>query len=291
MKKVMYDNICMVCPNGERLCTISKKKAKWYVEKKLAQWVPTTGNQEKIIQLLFEPKHRSSRGELGLYIRTDKINQCVVCGEINNYMRHYIVPYAYRTLLPTRCKSHLSHDIVIMCFKCNHKCERQKQLRMNEMEEASRLERRKMASFNADEDKAFFVNPELYRVRSCALALNNWKDKLPMEKVAIYETLVRSYFESADPKPRIENDTNGDTPPSYNILTPELLQQVIDLEYRVANPTFISGSQILVESLEQDDNKIEAFIKDWRCHFLRVARPKFLPTGWDVDSPVFSGVD
>ena len=55
MKRIMYDNISMLCPQQEKLCTISQRKANWYVDKQLAHWI-----NECTIQLKFEPKNRSS---------------------------------------------------------------------------------------------------------------------------------------------------------------------------------------------------------------------------------------
>jgi hypothetical protein len=70
------------------------------------------------------------------------------------------------------------------------------------------------------------------------------------------------------------------------VLTPTLLQQAIDIPYCVDNPNYITGPQLVVQDLNQDDRNIEDFIKDWRRHFLRVAKPRFLPAGWSVHSPV-----
>lgn len=306
MKKTMYDNISMLCPEGERLCTISKKKASWYVGKGLARWIENhtddnvdgNGDFPRVIQLLFEPKCRSSRGSLGSYINAEKINQCVVCGETSNYMRHYIVPYAYRTLLPIQFKSHLSHDIVILCGNCNHKCERQKQIRMNDMEETVRINRRRRAgkSYNEEEERAVLVDTHLYQVRSYAMALHKWKGQLPKETISKYETTVKEYLIMKDQSMGNGKDNScvNDAASSEGtsntlstvILTETLLQQAVDIPYCMDNPNYIPGPQLVIQDLNQDDTKIQDFIKDWRRHFLRVAKPRFLPVGWSVHSPV-----
>ena len=59
MKKPMYDNIRMLDPQGTLLCTIGKKKANWYIKRKLAQW--RDPEQQTTLQLLFEPSHRSNQ--------------------------------------------------------------------------------------------------------------------------------------------------------------------------------------------------------------------------------------
>jgi hypothetical protein len=38
------------------------------------------------------------------------------------YLRHSIVPHTYRRHFPLRFKSHLSHDIVLLCLKCHQVC-------------------------------------------------------------------------------------------------------------------------------------------------------------------------
>ena len=125
MKKPMYDNILMLDPQGTLLCTISKKKARWYVKKKLGAWKDT---EETTLQLLFEPSHRSNQSrdkntsdaeadadgcgddndeEDAFFNKSIKENICVVCGDDKYHMRHYIVPYSCRSLFPKRYKMHV----------------------------------------------------------------------------------------------------------------------------------------------------------------------------------------
>jgi hypothetical protein len=49
----------------------------------------------------------------------DKVNIGVKCSRGDfHMMRHHIVPVTYRTLFPKRFKSHMSHDIVLLCGNC-----------------------------------------------------------------------------------------------------------------------------------------------------------------------------
>ena len=147
LKRPMYDNIEMYDPDGVLLCTIGKKKAHWYVSKKgLAVWkTPLTGENDKngsnpgkapSIQLLFTPKNSKNKENDNsngteetqdeihpnrVYNSSHKRNICVACGSSIGLMRHYVVPYSYRRLLPTKFKSHLPHDIVLLCMDC-HMC-------------------------------------------------------------------------------------------------------------------------------------------------------------------------
>lgn len=93
MKSPMYDNVRMVDPQGELLCTVSKKKALWYVDKGIADLVSNEEEGTTILKLRFEPKNRSNRGEKGVYVRSDKKNECVVCGATEFHRRHYVVPF------------------------------------------------------------------------------------------------------------------------------------------------------------------------------------------------------
>lgn len=108
MKKPMYDNIEMYDPQGDLLCTIAEKKANWYVKKELGSW----NKAKTAIHLHFQPKGKSEN----VYNQSQKRNVCVSCGDDQHHMRHYVVPYCYRTLLPEKYKTHMPHDIVIMWY-------------------------------------------------------------------------------------------------------------------------------------------------------------------------------
>lgn len=293
--------------NGERLCTISTKKAEWYIHKNLAHWVQspnipssnntntTTNNKTKknaTIQLNFEPKGRSNRcgDSSSVYVTTDKLNICVSCGNSEQHMRHYIVPYAYRSLLPKQYKSHMSHDIVIVCPTCNVDCQRQCQYRMRRLEETARQQqqneqqRRRISNKGQTQDtgggrtittnRKFEHDPYLYKVRSCALALLRWKHKLPLDKIQEYDDIVRSYL----------HNTNTEEE-----LTSTELQEAIDVDYRVENTNYIPGPELIVQMLGKDEIKIANFIRGWRIHFIDTVRPRYMPMGWSIDNPVTSG--
>jgi hypothetical protein len=261
MKSPMYDNIIMSDPQGQALSTVSTKKARWYVNKELAKWTSSS-----TIQLLFEPKARSASE----YTTSAKSNGCVACGAEDHVMRHYVVPYAYRCLLPQKYKSHQSHDIVILCPKCHLYCERSYQDRMKDVEEEVRTDP-STAVVNT-------VDNGLHNIRSAALALLNWKDKIPQAKVEAYDALVREHLGLVDTG--MNQDGNDIVP-----LSCEQLQQAIDVEYRKPNPEYIPGAVLVVQTLD-DHEAIDAFIKEWRSFFLEMLQPRHLPRGWRLDAPV-----
>ena len=294
MKTPMYDNIHMLDENRDPLCTISMKKAKWYIRKNIGEWTtPKEGSElakekdVKCIRLLFthngakENEETKKTSSEKLYLRSTKQNICVCCGSDGHHIRHYIVPYAYRSLLPDDYKSHMSHDIVILCPDCHVRCERSTKKRMKRMETDLRMKMTEADAFCSP----VIEDAQLYHVRSCAIALVKWKDTIPEEKVFEYENTVRSYLANCCTN---ETERNilmaGDEP-----LTKAQLQRACSVKYRVKNPKYVPGSEVVVRSLNGDRKKIEEFIVDWRKHFMTVVDPKYMPTGWRVDNPVSKG--
>jgi hypothetical protein len=261
LKSPMYDNILMMDPQGQVLSTISYKKAVWYVDRKhLAKWTGAS-----TIQLLIQPRGRSNDA----YNTTPKQNICVVCGSSGHVMRHYIVPYAYRSLLPQKYKSHQSHDICILCPTCHLYAEQVYQERMNRLEESLRTDPSTAAVTITDH--------HLQRVKSVALALSRQIDRLPPDRVREYQSLVRQQLQ-------IHQD---------QALTQQELQQALQLECRLPNPNYASGATLVVESLvkhqqspEEAHGRIADFVRDWRHFFVESLQPRHLPAGWSINSPV-----
>jgi len=294
MKTPMYDNVCMLDTNRELMCTISMKKARWYTKKGIAEWSTfkedddgSTTNliaeEVKCIRLLFEHNGADSKKttpEETLYLRSAKQNVCVACGDDGHHIRHYIVPYSYRTLLPEEYKSHMSHDIVILCPDCHLECERPTKKRMKNIEHDLRM---KMGE-GAIDISPFIDDPHLRHIRSCGIALVKWTENMPTEKVERYDKDVREYLASMCKKEEEkEAILNG-----KEKLTKSQLQKACSVNYRVKNPNFVRGNEVVVRSLKGAQG-IEEFIIDWRKHFIAMVNPQHMPTGWRIDSPVLCG--
>jgi exonuclease 3'-5' domain-containing protein 2 len=294
MKKPMYDNIEMYGPDDVLLCTIGKKKADWYVyKKKLAVWrtplwaeegSSETNRAPPSIRLLFEPK--SKQGKLhdkvlehennvavesvahiqpNLYNITHKKNICVACGIDTGLMRHYVVPYAYRRLLPTQFKSHLPHDIVLLCLDC-HVCADQ-----------AAVEQRDNVyepTFRKDSTTALAVIPNrhLRHVKSCAQALWKHRDRMPPQRVSAYEDVIQQHVKKSGAIIAIPSE--------------DLLRDLAEnLETDRPNPGYVPIAELVVQSLHTDRD-VSEFIRSWRRLFLETLQPRYLPVGWSVDSPV-----
>ena len=261
MKSPMYDNIQMHDNEGNVLCTISKKKANWYLKKDLADWIDPEHTK---LKLRFAPKAKSTHAD---YDAARKRNICVCCGDDENHVRHYIVPYCYRTLLPEKYKSHFSHDIVILCLECHVTCEQATQKRQKAIERRLRKDPKTAL--------AVIPNKRLYHLRGRALALLRNREQLPEEKRKEYEALVRDHFGIAHP-----TQTNTAIPE-------ELLQKAISIESFETNPDYIPGANVVVDSL-LSERDIEQFVLEWREHFLDTMQPRYMPTGWSLENPVHS---
>lgn len=111
----LYDNCYLQAPDGELLCTCDTKKALWYVQRDLATVITES---PYTIRLNFEPSGRSV-GEVGRFYQTPKQNKCVVCGKNESYVRKNIIPLEYRKSFPDIMKSHISHDVLLLCPECH----------------------------------------------------------------------------------------------------------------------------------------------------------------------------
>lgn len=200
------------------------------------------------------------------------------------------MPYSYRTMLPDQYKAHMSHDIVILCPECHVRCEKATKTRMKGVEGGLREEFRRDASGENKED--VFCSPviddmELNHVRSCAIALVKWRDNMPLDKIESHETVVRDYLASTATEK--ENDTKSILLNTKIPLSKQQLQKACSVNYRVKNPNYVSGSELVMRFLDDDEKKIEEFIVDWRRHFVETVQPRFMPVGWSVDNPVVCG--
>lgn len=145
-KEPLYHNCYLQAPDGETLCTCDRKKAEWYIAKGLGIKVE---DSPFTVKLNFEPSGRAS-GEVGQYYTQIKVNQCVVCGAEDKFIKKNVVPREYRKYFPRKTiifrklndkkifnyvlirviiylffffsvimKAHQSHDVLLLCPICH----------------------------------------------------------------------------------------------------------------------------------------------------------------------------
>ncbi|GLC42735.1 hypothetical protein PLESTB_001132900 [Pleodorina starrii] len=256
-KSVLYENCRLLAPDGEVLCTCGAKKVSWYLQRGLARVVsenPTT------IQLNFEPRGRGHADDE--YYLSDKENRCCVCGAGGEYLRHSVVPHCYRQHFPPAMKSHLSHDIVLMCPPCHKACSVTDQRRMEA------LGAHFAAPLGAATAAKFRYSSNLGAVRSAGRALANTKVVIPPARRRELEGLLAQHF-------GVEVEA----------VDGALVRQAADVDPRTADENWRSHAELVVGALGGRDS-LELFIRGWRQHFLDSMRPRFMPRHWRVDARV-----
>jgi hypothetical protein len=120
----------------------------------------------------------------------------------------------------------------------------------------------------------YIMDQTLFHVRTCAMALYHWKNKMPTYKVIQYESVVTNYLLSIQ----------WFTEKAH--LTTEDLDIALNVKYQTENPNFIASSTFVVQKLASDSDQVEAFVKRWRHYFIESMAPRYMPIGWTVDHPV-----
>ena len=271
------------------------------------------------------------------YNCTHKLNICVSCGAIdatalpesNNseeefsatptttgLMRHYVVPYAYRRLLPKKFKTHLPHDVVLLCLDCHIDAEQAaKTLRTDVYEELYRKD--------PDTRPMVVIDREIKAVKSRARALWQHREKLPPSRVEEYEARILEYLARTNndnnDSDNVRNDDNNEPnglqqqnmdgasntttttidaepaalppAPSQQLSEAVLRDLSLHLETEQNNPNYVPLASVVVEHLCRTDEEIQEFVVGWRQFFVETLQPRHLPLGWRVDSPVRVDVD
>jgi cation-transporting P-type ATPase D len=134
----LYDNTELLAPDGTVLARIDLSKARWYVEKGVAEVV---GGAERLlggdaggrgageaggpllqIRMLRAPNGSGHAGDA--FHLAPRINECVICGVAwgdDGLVRLYVVPREVRCHLPLAAKSYTNHDVVLSCVACHRR--------------------------------------------------------------------------------------------------------------------------------------------------------------------------
>ncbi len=246
-KTEIYENIVMIHPDGTPMCTMSRKRALWYVSRSLADWIDETS-----FKLKFEPKGWGNSGS-DFYMQFMP-NECVCCGadEKAGLNKHHVVPYVFRSRLPEEYKNSNHHDIVSICLECHEKYE----------------------SFAMDLKKEIAAHYGF-----------GFQKKMPIEEKENKRILAARNLLSKIQNNEIR-DANGNVPKipeeKINDLIETASQTLHELNASNYEPHWADK---IIEKVLEEDSLFE-FIKSWREHFIKIMEPKFLSPHWSVDHPI-----
>ncbi|OAD52035.1 Exonuclease 3'-5' domain-containing protein 2 [Eufriesea mexicana] len=257
--KPLYHNCYLQAPDGEILCTCDRKKAEWYVTKELGDVIE---KEPFTVRLKFEPSGRAL-GEVGQYYTQIKINQCVVCGTSDKFIRKNVVPREYRKYFPLVMKAHQSHDILLLCPSC-HEISNCHDLQL----------RRKLA----DMCDAPLAGP-LTHVRN--KYVNNWR-KLHSAVKALRERTTLPDARRKELEHYILECTSKQqvTPILLDLLNKEL-KNVISVPNYDQSKYQPHGLKV-VHNFQKREGGLVELERMWREHFLLTMKPKYLPNLWSV---------
>ncbi|XP_046394204.1 exonuclease 3'-5' domain-containing protein 2 isoform X2 [Ischnura elegans] len=270
----MYDNIFLLAPDGEVLCTCDRRRAMWYVEKGIGELIEektvdpdnVDGECKTVIKvrLKFEPKRRAIN-ESEKYYCIVKDNRCVVCGKEDSYLRKHIVPHEYRKYFPVWMKSRQSHDVLLLCINCH--------IQSNRIDLKLRQKLAKDCQAPLTVAKAIEVKdaPMIRRVLSAARALSRKPEAIPLKRRQELEEIVVNYFSQ-----------EGESHPRE--VTPELLSAALEMTFSVVNECYTPHGLKVVEHFRNqgEENGIRELEILWRKHFVDEMRPRFLPAMWST---------
>jgi len=178
------------------------------------------------------------------------------------YLRHSIVPHCYRKCFPLSYKSHLSHDIVLMCLPCHQVCSVYDQQRMAELGQLY------SAPLQQDNQK-YCHDQDVATVRSAARALTNPKVAIPAARRVELQRVVAAHFGVPDAVPSAAQ-----------------LAEAGALDPRKPATEWAPHAERVVAALGEGSEAIQRFVQGWRQHFLDKMQPRYLPPYWSVDSRV-----
>lgn len=270
-KNLNTENWEVFHPNGKHMFTCGERKAEWYVDRDLAKIIG-----EKRIQLTFQPKGYGFKEDEVFGLAGRNI-MCVVSGEKENLQRHHIVPYCYRRHFPEEYKTKNHHDVILVSYKVHEQYEVYASQLKDEL--AAEYGIKTLNELNLDYTKILCDFSETKaKTVSKLFALFNSYGKIPQD--VVFQNLE---FISKN------CGISFETLKSYSYIQLYMLYQYLKDEYdrefnniKRQNRTQFDHGYHLVQKLDTHE-KLEAFIKRWRQHFIDTMNPPYMPEGWSVD--------
>ncbi|KAI8330939.1 hypothetical protein EDC96DRAFT_548853 [Choanephora cucurbitarum] len=267
---IIYENWKVYSKHHKLMFRCNEKKAQWYIKKDLASLIP---NESRAIKLNFEAK--GSGHAHGDYMTEDRSNVCVACGGDQYLTMHHVVPEMYRHWMPLVVKSKSSRDLLLLCKHCHDNYE----------QKATAFKKQGVKRFNIPlEGRGWISLPEHKRAKKAASALIRSSDKIPFDRQQVLKETVIQFWNDYDKKEDVSFD--------------QILTVCSELQDHFKGPDFVEHGQEAIRQLTatcvmNEDGQptwpdLEAFIKEWRQHFLDHVKPKQLSPLWTVDATIYT---
>lgn len=275
-KNQIYGNCKVYSPSGNLMFLCVEKKANWYlnrvddnsgqpIAKEICHINPVLNflmtiffikPKGKRVQLLFQPKNEGNLGDK--YALSQKENRCVITGsyDLELLTKHHITPYCYRTHMPEIYKSANSHDVVPIMDEKHYEYER----------EADKLKEKIAKMYNAPLEGVSTIDHTLFYAIKSAVALKNHEDKMPKQIVDAHKEKIRAYTGRKN-------------------VTQSILDNLTSIDYKEAVRAKSHGEIVVEKLIKEGDEAIQDFVEMWREHFIKYAKPKYMPKHWDVKRP------
>lgn len=257
-KKRFYGNIQIYSPDDILLCKSNLGKVEWYLNRDLAKILKTENDKILSIKLNFKPNglgwnnYDKFDKNNQTYFLSEKKNICVVSGEddLTKLTKHHVVPTMYRKWFPDEYKSHNCFDIVLI-----------------------------------DKDLHIYyekIAMDLKNKISNDLGILNQKDYLRKITKNSYIGMAKYILsKTIDMEQKILlcikfNKKTGIVPTSENL---NMYIKYTKDKHREAE---LYGKYVI-----ENITDYVGFVRMWRQHFLDVMKPKFMPTGWNVENDIW----
>ncbi|KAI7903317.1 uncharacterized protein BX663DRAFT_433862, partial [Cokeromyces recurvatus] len=248
-----------------------RKKAQWYLKRELATLLK---DEPKAIKLNFEAKGDGHKE--GDYMIEDRSNICVACGDTEQLTMHHVVPEMYRQWMPLVIKSKSSRDLLLLCKHCHDEYE----------QKAIKLKKECVKRFNIPlEGKGWIYLPEHKKVKKAASALIRSSDKIPKERQEVLKNIITEFWNAQH---------NNNKEEEWNTI----LKKCSTLIDHYKGPDYIEHGQSAVQQLtvnlvinekgKETWPDLEAFIREWRQHFLDHLKPRYLSSSWTVNGDIYT---
>jgi len=258
-------------PNGRHMFTCAEKKAIWYLDRKLAEVI---GRGK--IKFTFDPKGMGFE-EDEIFGRSTRENRCVVSGIETGLQLHHIVPYCYRTYFPDVYKSKNHHDVVLINFSYHSDYERSASIYKNEIAEAYGVK-------TIDQLNIEYTDHLREIGKKYGTAISSIHSLLRCyNKLSLGDKISRLNFISESTEIPYEILSKYNPIQLYKMLLYLRNLHKKELrEFKKDNRMLYDHGYHLMQKLDTEE-KIEAFVKAWRRHFIDTMQPKYMPIGWSID--------